>query len=201
MLGKTREKFTRNQKGFSIPELLVVLLIAAIILALALPQIISSRRLMKFASIQRQVASTLTETRQEAMSQRRAVTFRYDNRNKRITIHGGSFGDFGNANNKIVELSGFGITTGEIMYGRPNGVSTAALGDRANLTNLSSNLVNVTFQPDGTVLDASGNPENKALFFYDKKRPVDTAFAVSVLGAGGRVKIWRYSQTVNQYVE
>jgi hypothetical protein len=51
------------------------------------------------------------------------------------------------------------------------------------------------------VLDAAGNPINKALFFYHSKNPLKTAFAVSVLGAGGRVKVWRYSQGVNKYVE
>ncbi len=201
MIGKNREKFSRNEKGFSLPELLVVLLVAAIILVLALPQIISSRRLMKFSAIQRQVASTLAETRQEAMSQRRAITFRYDNTIKRITIHGGSFGAFGDVKNKTVELSGFGVSANEIIYGRPSGVPTTALGDTTNLTALTTNLVSITFQPDGSVLDASSNPVNNAIFFYDNKHPIETAFAISVLGAGGRVKIWRYKQNINQYVE
>ena len=201
MLRKKREKLLRNEKGFSLPELIVVLLIAGIILVLALPQIISSRRLMKFSSIQRQVASTLTETRQEAMSQRRAVTFRYDDAIKRITIHGGSFGVLGDVKNKTVELAGFGVDASEIIYGRPTGVPTSALSDTTNLTSLTANIVSVTFQPDGSVIDASNNPNNKALFFYNTKNPSDTAFAVSVLGAGGRVKIWRYKQNVNLYVE
>lgn len=201
MLRKKREKLLRNEKGFSLPELTVVLLVAGIILVLALPQIISSRRLMKFSSIQKQVASTLTETRQEAMSQRRAVTFRYDDTSKRITIHGGSFGAVGDAKNKIVELAGFGVDASEIVYGRPTGVPTTALSDTTNLTSLTANVVSITFQSDGSVLDASNNPENKALFFYNTKNPIDMAFAVSVLGAGGRVKIWKYKQTVNLYVE
>lgn len=201
MLEKNREKHLRNEKGFSLPELMVVLLVGAIILVLALPQIISSRRLMKFSATQRQFSSTLIEARQEAMSQRRAVTFRYDDSIKRITIHGGSFGSFGDVKNKTVGLSGFGVESGEIIYGRPTGVPTTALGDTTNLTALASNLVNVTFQPDGSVLDASSNPENKAFFFYHNKYPTDSAFAVSVLGAGGRVKIWRYKQSVNLYVE
>jgi prepilin-type N-terminal cleavage/methylation domain-containing protein len=201
MLGKSRKKLLQNENGFSIPELMVVLLVGAIILVLALPQIISSRRLMKFSAMQKQFASTLAEARQEAMSQRRVVTFRYDDLIKRITIHGGSFGAFGDAANKTVDFTGNGVEASEIIYGRPSGVPTNALGDTTNLTALSLNLVNVTFQPDGSVLDASSNPENKAFFFYHNKYPTDTAFAVSVLGAGGRVKVWRYKQDVNAYVE
>jgi hypothetical protein len=51
------------------------------------------------------------------------------------------------------------------------------------------------------VVDASDNPQNRALFFYDAYSPNQTAFAISILGAGGRVKIWRYSEGANLYVE
>ena len=201
MLRINKKKLLGNSKGFSLPEIVVVLLVGGIILVIALPQLISSRRLMKFSSVQRQIASSLTEARQEAMSQRRAITFRYKNDTKEIIVYGGSFGAMGSAENKITDLAGFGVPVAEIIYGRPGGVSTAALSDTTNLTALSGNGVEVTFQPDGSVFDASGNPQNKALFFYNNKYRTETAFAVSVLGAGGRVKVWRYKQGVNAYVE
>jgi hypothetical protein len=80
-------------------------------------------------------------------------------------------------------------------------VSTAALGDGTNLTPLTGNNLEITFQPDGSVVDASNNPQNKALFFYSSETPAETAFGISVLGAGGRAKLWRYSPNVNAYVE
>jgi hypothetical protein len=61
--------------------------------------------------------------------------------------------------------------------------------------------VNITFQPDGSVIDANGNPVNRALFIYNTQAPTDTAAAISVLGAAGRVKLWRYKSNVNKYVE
>lgn len=201
MLGINKKKLLGNNKGFSLPEIVVVLLVGGIILVIALPQLITSRRLMKFSSIQRQIASSLTEARQEAMSQRRAVTFRYNNSTKQIIVYGGSFGTLGNAQNKTTDLAGFGVPAAEIRYGRPGGVPTAALSDTTNLTTLAGSVIEVTFQPDGSVLDASGNPQNKALFFFNNIYRKDTAFAVSVLGAGGRVKVWRYKQGVNAYVE
>jgi prepilin-type N-terminal cleavage/methylation domain-containing protein len=188
-----------KQKGFSLPELIVVLLVVSIILVLALPQIISSRRLFRFSGFQRQVATSLRETRQEALSQRKPVTFRYDNTSKYIVTYGGDFGALGDV--KIVSLSGSGVETDDVKYGRPTGVPTSALSDTTNLTNLSSNAVEITFQADGSVIDASGNPQNQALFFYHEKYRLDTAFAVSILGAGGRIKVWRYSRSVNSYVE
>lgn len=197
---KIRTKLSK-QKGFSLPELMVVLLVGAIILVLALPQIISSRRLFRFSGLQRQVATSLRESRQEAMSQRKPITFRYDNANKRIIIYGGDFGALGDSKNKIENLSGSGVEAGDVKYGRPTGVSSTALSDSTNLTALSSNAVDITFQADGSVIDASNNPQNYALFLYHDKNRLETAFAVSVLGAGGRIKVWRYSQGVNSYVE
>jgi prepilin-type N-terminal cleavage/methylation domain-containing protein len=190
-----------GQKGFSLPEVIVVLLVIAIILVLALPQMIASRRLFRFSGFQRQMATSLREARQEAMSQRKPVTFRYDNTDKTLVTYGGNFGALGDPKNVLVPLSGSGVEANDIKYGRPSGVPTSALSDTTNLTNLSSNAVEITFQPDGSVLDASSNPQNLALFFYHDKYRLDTAFAVSVLGAGGRIKVWRYSRGVNSYVE
>lgn len=201
LLTNTGNSKFHNQKGFSIPELVVVLLVAAIILVIALPQIVSSRRLFRFSGLQRQVATSLREARQEAMSQRKPVTFRYDNSNKQVVTYGGDFGALGDAKNVVVPLAGSGVEPGDVKYGRPSGVPTAALSDTTNQTNLSSNAVEITFQPDGSVLDASSNPQNHALFFHHDKYRLDTAFAISVLGAGGRVKVWRYSRGVNAYVE
>lgn len=192
--------FNGNQKGFSFPELMVVLLVLAILVVLALPQIMSSRRAFRFTSMQRQVATNLNEARQEAMSQRTAITFRYDDANKRIIIHGGKFGANGDAKNRVFELSGSGLESGDILYNRPSGAPTSALADSANLTALTSGAVIITFQPDGSVVDSGNNPQNNALFFYNRVNP-EMAFAVSILGAGGRVKIWRYNSGSNSYVE
>lgn len=200
-LKETEKGFTQRQKGFSLPELIIVLLVAAIIIVLALPQIISSRRLFRFAGLQRQVAASLRDARQEAMSQRKPVTFRYEHNKKQIIIYGGSFGAFGDKKNLVHEMTDSGLAINDLKYGRPSGVSTTALGDGTNLTAVSNNMVEITFQPDGSVVDASNNPQNKALFFYHDKHRKETAFAVSVLGAGGRAKLWRYSQGVNKYVE
>lgn len=191
----------RRQKGFSLPELVVVLLVIAILLVLAMPQIISSRRLFRFSGFQRQVSTSLREARQEAMSQRKPVTFRYDNTSKYIITYGGDFGALGDAKNVVVPLTGSGVEIDDLKYGRPTGVPTSALSDTTNLTSLSSSAVEITFQPDGSVIDASNNPQNQALFFYHDKYRLDTAFAVSILGAGGRIKVWRYSRGVNSYVE
>lgn len=194
-------KKEKAQKGFSIIELLIVLIILAILAVLALPQIMASRRVFRFSGMQRQVVASLTDARQAAMTQRTAITFRYDDAKKRTVIYGGAFGALSDSKNRIEEMSGSGLETSDIVYGRPSGASGAALGDSSNMTALTGNVVDITFQPDGSVVDAANNPKNNGLFFYHKKYSQDTAFAISVLGAGGRVKIWRYNKGAKVYVE
>lgn len=135
------------------------------------------------------------------MSQRKAITYRYDDRTKQLTVYGGNFGTHGESNNKVIELTGFGVDAVDIKYGRPGGVTAAALADTTNLTQSTSSLVELTFQPDGSVVDARNNAQNHALFFFHNKYKKDAAFAVSILGAGGRVKLWRYSKNIDAYVE
>ena len=189
------------QKGFSMPELVIVLLVLAILVTLALPQINSSRRLFRFSAMQRQIVASLADVRQEAMGQRTPVTFRFDNNTKEIKFYGGKYGASGDAKNLVIQLAGSGLEANDVLYGRPSGVSTAALGDGTNLTNPTSNAVEITFQADGSVINASNTPQNYAIFLYHSKHATETAFAVSVLGAGGRAKVWRYNLQTDSYVE
>jgi prepilin-type N-terminal cleavage/methylation domain-containing protein len=202
-------RLSRSAGGFSFVELLVVVAILVVLLAAAVPQIISSRRLLRFSGLQRELVSQLRLTRQLAMSQRQVMRFRYDNSSKQIVIvdnqeRGTPSNPLANDPNndivvKTISLAGSGVPVGEIVYGRPSGAPNS-LPDGVSMSALSSGQVEIIFQPDGSVVDANGNPSNAALFFYDNKAPAATAIAVSVLGAGGRVKSWRYSPNASIYV-
>lgn len=199
MAGNTWRK--KNELGFSITELVIVVLIISIIAVLALPQIIASRRVFRFAGVQRQVVTAFREARQEAIGQRVPIKIRYDNSSRTINISGGTLGPAGDSRNRISELTGNGLAHDDLVYGRPTGVPGTALGDGTNITSLTADIIEITFQSDGSVLDASDNPQNNALFFYNSQSPGDSGFAVSILGAGGRVKLWNYSSAANAYVE
>jgi hypothetical protein len=160
------------------------------------------------------------------MSQAQAFTFQYDNSNKTIKIF-----DHNNFNNatvgcnmpgqNVLSQTGFpatactttvltmplatgaGLPASEVSYGIPTGITGTAttLDDGNTMTALAGTVVNITFRSDGTAVDAAGNYANPTLFFYNNLVPNQTASAVSVLGAGGRIKVWRYSTSASKYVE
>ena len=221
-----------KNKGFSVIELVVVLAIAGILTAIAIPQMLAQRRLIRSTGVTREIATQLRLARQLAMSQsgatptgalaRVAFTFQYDNSLKRISIIGpipagtAALGDANYPNNtgsrvvSTVLLTQGGLASSEITYGIPTSsdlpagaypIPTGALGDGVSRTNLSSGKLNITFQPDGSVIDAANAPLNRAMFFFNKKAAQDTASAISVIGASGRVKVWRYGSNANAYAE
>lgn len=190
-----------GQKGFSIIELVIVILIISIIAVFALPQIIASRRMLSYWGMQRETVAILVQTRQEAISQRKPITVRYDDSTKRVIVFGGKFGALGTAANLIQEMSGGGLDAGDIRYGRPGGASAAVLDDGTDITPLTASAVEITFHGDGSVRDGSDNPEDKALFIYHNIYGKDAAFAISILGSSGRVKLWRCEPGTGNYVE
>ncbi len=200
-INKNKRDHLRSQKGFSLPEIVIIVLIISIIAVLALPQIITSRELFRFSGMQREVITLLREARQEAMAQRSPITFRYQNSQRQARIFGGQFGAADDEKNRVYNFDNSGVVKDDIKYGRPGFAPTVALGDGTNLTDLSEDKVEITFQSDGSVLDVSDNPVDSAIFFFHEQHKVETAFAVSVLGSGGRVKLWRFNQGVNAYVE
>lgn len=222
------------QAGFSIAELLIVIAIIGVLSAVSVPQMLSARRAFRAAGMSREIASQLRYARQLAMSERRAITFRYDDTLKQISIirhtqvYAGPdliVGGINAADDTRVGISvlndpNYPLTTGfvqvrtidlassatpaaDIVYGKPAGASTDPLSDGTNLPAVIPTTINITFQPTGAVINSANATVDNALFFYNTQSPKNTATAISVLGAAGRVATWRYNGSVDPgtYVE
>lgn len=204
----------RSISGFSIIEMLIVVALIGCLSAMAIPQLISERRLTRSVGLTREIASQMRLARQLAMSQRQAFTFQYDNATKQISIidHNSNLGpaifdDPGYPNTvnsraiSTTPLAAGGLDSSEMTYGIPAGLPTTALDDGTLLTGLTNDQLNITFQPNGSVINLAGNPESLAMFIYNNRAAQSTASAISVLGASGRIKIWRYDRSANLYTE
>jgi prepilin-type N-terminal cleavage/methylation domain-containing protein len=114
-----------------------------------------------------------------------------------------------------IPLTQGGLVASQIVYGIPAGspplpvgapvIPVTALDDSILMTPLTpagaGGKLNITFQTDGSVIDATGIPLNRAMFLFNSSSAQATASAISVGGASGRVKVWRYNASVNKYVE
>ncbi|MCU1265767.1 MAG: hypothetical protein JWM21_2085 [Acidobacteria bacterium] len=108
-----------------------------------------------------------------------------------------------------------GLSAAEITYGIPAGSPPLPIGAPViPVTKLDDNIlmtplvpagaggkINITFQADGSVIDTAGIPLDRAMFFYNSTAAQGTASAISVAGASGRVKVWRYTLNGNKYSE
>jgi type II secretory pathway pseudopilin PulG len=207
---------SRACDGHSLIELVIVFALIGIVTSMALPQLLAQRRLTRSVGVMREILTELRLTRQLAMSQRQAFTFQYDNLNKQIsiidhndnpgaaTLVNGSYPT--TAKTKVVSVTPLAEPSikSEMTYGIPNllpAMPAGPLGDGISMTALINNQVNITFQPDGSVIKENGDPAQNAIFLYNSNAPRATASAISIMGASGRVKIWRYDQGANRYAD
>ena len=181
-----------------------------------------TREIMTQMRYARQLAMSQSKATPTGALRRVAFTFQYDDTTKQIRIIGPIPSGTAalvdplypnNTGSSVVlayPLTQGGLTTGELNYGIPSistglpvgaPVPTGALGDLIPLTALTNNILNITFQPDGSVIDATGLPLDRAMFIFNNQAAQSTASAISVIGASGRVKVWRYSVNGNSYKE
>ena len=216
MTKKISSKGRHSTAGFSVIELVTVMTIAAILTAIAVPQMISQRRLTRSTAVTREIMTQMRYARQLAMSQsgatptgalrRVAFTFQYDDTAKQINIIGpipagpaslvvGTYPNIpGSRVVATVSLTQGGIAATQIKSGIPTGLPAAPTTvDGVAGVDLAGGMLNITFQPEGQVVDAVNNPVDRALFIYNNQASQATASAVTVRGASGRVKIWRYN--------
>ena len=236
-MSDTNPKPFRSIRGFSLLELVIVMAIAVVLIALAIPALFAQRRLLRSAAVTREIMVQLRYARQLAMSQRQSITFQYDDSTKQLKIinHNNNQSLTPSCNlsrTAILVAPGYPITAcstvvatipltegglpaAEITYGIPAGspplpagapvIPVTKLNDNILLTPLTpagaGGKLNITFQPDGSVIDTAEIPLDHALFLFNNAAAQGTASAISVVGASGRVKVWRYNLSGNSYVE
>ena len=222
MLPPAIHRSLRRPGGFSALELTIVVAMAAVVSAIAIPNLISSRRIARSNQIPREIVSQLRLARQTAMNQQMVVSCIYDHTAKEISVINEKqtgitydttsdammalptkvLGSVATQTVAKIQLANFGVLPGDISIGKPSGAAVTALDDGTNNIALSaSNQIKITFQQNGSVVDKNNNTINRTIFIYNARIPQQSAWAISVLGTTGRIKLWRYDSVANAYSE
>lgn len=142
----------KENKGFSLPEVLIVVLTVAILATLAIPQLFSTIQLNRIQTASSLVASKLSEARMIAIKRNRSVSFVVDENNSQIWLE----------SNSIVVGSVEQLPRGIKIKISPNSVATTEY---------------ITFNSMGTLITAPPT----VLPYYEAKS-LELPIAVSITG-------------------
>ena len=114
MIGRVHSGRHCSAKGFTLMELVVVVSIIGILGAVSVQQLIGSRKLIRSAAVTREIVGALRDARQMAVSQRRAITFQYDDTKKQVNIinHGADANGVGVSGIGVLTATNYPNTTG-----------------------------------------------------------------------------------------
>lgn len=212
----------RSERGAGLLDIVLALGLASVIAGVSIQQVVATRRLIRAGGLTQELVGGLRDARQMAISRRRAITFQYDDAAKQVKLidHGVNAQGYGNSGTAVTASGSYpntpgsssastttltdgGLTSADIAYGAPSDIPTAAstLPDKVKVNNLTNKKLNITFQPDGTIVDANNLTRDFALAIYNPANSHDTVTAISILGATGRIKAWRYSDSVKKFVD
>lgn len=81
---------SKNIQGFSLPEVMIVVIIIAILVVLAVPQLNASLQLNRIQTASSLIASKLSEAKAIAVKQNKSVSFVVDENNMKVWIEANS---------------------------------------------------------------------------------------------------------------
>lgn len=211
-----RTRFQRHSKGFSITELLVVVAMIAILAAISIPMIVSSRKLYRSEEQALKVIDLMGEASQKALNQRRIYRFEIDLTDNVILLI-----DENGANpDVLVKRIPMNLVSEVRMDQKPDAVNKPnppnfndavfaadSLGHMDGSTSVTGHQVFAArFRSDGSVVNAAGVPLTANIYVWAPKVPASTirrsngeTKALTLYGASGLVRYWKYDGT--QFIE
>jgi len=178
-----------REQGFSLIEMMVVVLITMIVAAMALIALDPTRQQVQADAAMVQVASQLRLARETAIEQRRDVLVSFDTTANTITLTQQNLPS-GSTVLSTIPLqvpARFMLMPG--MSDTPDGFGDISA---VYFEGVTDGPVGMGFQSDGTFIDGVGNLVNGTVFLGITGVP-SSARAVTVLGATGKIRMYKAS--------
>lgn len=182
----------REQKGFSIIELMMVILIMSVIIALAMPSALNSARAYRLHADASGIASQLNIARFRATSQYTPYRMNFDTTNNLWTMDrlNGGYASPTAELSPVTLSTNITFVTTDPFTAKPGTVSNTAMSTAIN------------FNTRGLPVDATstppGMPTANSVVYLKNENGLYDAVTVSL---GGQVAVWTYSRATSKWVE
>lgn len=209
-----RTEYHRRQKdaGFSLLELLIVLVMMLVLTAIALPYLINYKTLYKSEDQSLRVMDLMREAGQLALTRRRTVRFEIDLTDNAVLI----INENGAGPDTLVKSIPLEQVNEVRMDVIPDGITKPVppdyndavfaadtLGHQSGGSTVIGNTVwAARFESNGSVVNAAGIPISVNLYLWPPLTPGDTTSrstqevrAITMFGGSGAIRYWKYDGT------
>lgn len=205
-------------RGFSMIELLIVVVIIGILSAISVPYIYQYRKLYRTDDQALRVMDSLRETGQLALTRRRTFRLEIDQTaNMLLIIDENTLTAGANDDREIKaiplepvnEVRMNTIPAGVTKPNPPNyadavfAVDATGHRNRSGATVIGNTVWAARFNQDGTMVNNAGVPINANLYFYPPQTPGSTTprskeevRAITLFGGSGSVRFWKHDGTI-----
>ncbi len=206
-----------GMRGFSLPELIIVLVVISILTAMSLPYIYNYKRAYKSEDQSLKIMDLMREANQLALTRRRTMRLEIDLTDNRILIIDEN--DAGAADDKEVKSLPLESVSDIRMDIAPSGISKPnppnyndavyaadSIGHLRGTTTIKNhNVWAARFKSDGSVVKADGSLVSATIYVWSPLVPGSTnarnskeVWAVTMFGGSGAVRYWKYDGTAFQ---
>ncbi len=206
---------TRQESGYSLSEIVIVLTIMAVLTAISLPYLYQYKKLYKSEDQSLKVMYMMREAGQLALTRRRPMRLEIDlTANAVVLIDENGVGAADDTQIKSIPLEPVNevrmdvIPAGVVRPNPPNYNNAAfaadAIGHRVGAATVVGNMVwAARFQSDGSVRNAAGLlPVSSTLYVWPPVTPGSTTprqkteiRAITMFGGSGAVRYWKHDGT------
>jgi type II secretory pathway pseudopilin PulG len=199
------------EKGASIVEIVIALVIIAVLSAISLPYIVNYKKLYKSEDQALKMIDLMREAAQVAVTERRTIRFEIDLTDNAVLLIDQSASASGNLIKKIpleetkevrVDVIPDGITKPDTNY---NDITFAAdtVGHLDGTTTVTGhNIWAARFKRDGSVVSVADTPISVNIYVWPPVEPGSTEArndteirAITMFGGSGALRYWKYDST------